>query len=187
MAEHIPEDVIAKIFQRLPAKSLIRFTSVSKRWRLIILQDPHFAASYYQIASHNKTLRHSVCFRIYLDSHCFFESQTTSSSSLVVKRDLRCSFKKPHRMVYVYCSCRCLVHASVNGKQKIETKLSFMVVVILYFLHGSNQVQRISLSRVGQLAVAANPIEKLCWIVTSKTAKEIVTAILGTLDSVEIS
>ncbi|XP_004294962.1 PREDICTED: putative F-box protein At5g15660 [Fragaria vesca subsp. vesca] len=120
MADHIPEDVIAKIFQRLPVKSLIHFTSVSKRWRLIILQDPHFAASHYQIASHNKTLRHSVCFRIHLDSDGFFESQMTLSSFPIVKRDLRCPFKKPHSMAYVYCSCRGLVYAGVNGKQKIE-------------------------------------------------------------------
>ncbi|KAL6200742.1 hypothetical protein ACLB2K_030523 [Fragaria x ananassa] len=33
--------------------------------------------------------------------------------------------------------------------------------------------------RVGQLAEAANPIEKLCWIVTSKTAKEIPSSILS--------
>ncbi|XP_004295305.1 PREDICTED: F-box protein CPR30-like [Fragaria vesca subsp. vesca] len=107
MSEHIPEDVISKIFQRLPVKSLIRFTSVSKRWRSIILQDPHFAASHYQIASENKTLSHSVCFRGYFDSDCFFESQTTSSSSSpVMKTGLRCPFTKPDSLVYLYCSCR---------------------------------------------------------------------------------
>ncbi|KAL6200903.1 hypothetical protein ACLB2K_024618 [Fragaria x ananassa] len=117
MSEHIPEDVIAKIFQRFPVKSLIRFTSVSKRWRSIILQDPHFAASHYQIASQNKTLSHSVCFRGYLDSDCFFESQTTSSaSSPVVKTDLRCPFTKPQSLVYLYCYCRGLVTAVFNGE-----------------------------------------------------------------------
>ncbi|KAL6197690.1 hypothetical protein ACLB2K_033296 [Fragaria x ananassa] len=103
MSEHIPEDVIAKIFQRLPVKSLIRFTSVSKRWRSIILQDPHFAASHYQIATQNKTLSHSVCFRGYFDSDCFFESQTTSSaSSPVVKTDLRCLFNGENIERYIW-------------------------------------------------------------------------------------
>ncbi|XP_004296160.1 PREDICTED: F-box/kelch-repeat protein At3g06240-like [Fragaria vesca subsp. vesca] len=77
MVEHIPEDVLVKIFQRLPV------TSVSKRWRFIILRDPHFAAAHYQIASHNKTLSHSVCFRFYRDSYYPFRSKLKSSSSPV--------------------------------------------------------------------------------------------------------
>ncbi|XP_050379968.1 uncharacterized protein LOC126797373 [Argentina anserina] len=47
----LPEDVVLKIQCRLPVKSLIRFTCVSKRWRSIIISDLHFAKSTFQLAS----------------------------------------------------------------------------------------------------------------------------------------
>ncbi|XP_062016364.1 F-box protein CPR1-like [Rosa rugosa] len=112
MAEHIPEDVIVKIFQRLPIKSLIRFTSLSKRWRFIILRDRQFATSQYQIASDNNK---SVCFRTCFDFDCeFFKSlnlQTTTSALT----NLRCPFKQPNCVVFLYSSCRGLVFASFNS------------------------------------------------------------------------
>ncbi|KAL6227472.1 hypothetical protein ACLB2K_001430 [Fragaria x ananassa] len=43
--EDLPEEIILNIFSRLPVKSLIRFTSVSKRLHFIILSDPKFAQS----------------------------------------------------------------------------------------------------------------------------------------------
>ncbi|KAK9940144.1 hypothetical protein M0R45_016818 [Rubus argutus] len=45
MADYFPEHVIVRILGRLPIKSLIRFTCVSKRWRFIILSDLPFAKS----------------------------------------------------------------------------------------------------------------------------------------------
>ncbi|KAM5582358.1 F-box protein CPR1-like [Rosa sericea] len=110
MAEHIPEDVILKIFERLPVKSLIRFTSLSKRWRFIILRDPHFATSQFQIASDNNK---SVCFRSRLDS-AFFESLNLQTPSSL--RNLRCPFKQPDSMVFIHSSCRGLVFATLNGQ-----------------------------------------------------------------------
>ncbi|KAL6200739.1 hypothetical protein ACLB2K_030520 [Fragaria x ananassa] len=104
MVEHIPEDVLVKIFQRLPVKSLISFTSVSKRWRFIILRDPHFAAAHYQIASHNKTLSHSVCFRFYRDSYYPFRSKLKSSSSPVEE-----TFAARSRNLTAWFTCAVLV------------------------------------------------------------------------------
>ncbi|XP_004308254.1 PREDICTED: F-box protein CPR30-like [Fragaria vesca subsp. vesca] len=57
MAESdLPEEVMMSILCWLPVKSLIRFTSVSKRWRFIILSDPQFAASQFEAARQRKTL-----------------------------------------------------------------------------------------------------------------------------------
>ncbi|XP_062016240.1 F-box protein CPR1-like [Rosa rugosa] len=110
MAEHIPEDVIVKIFQRLPIKSLIRFTSLSQRWRFIILRDPHFATSQFQIASGNNK---SVCFLSYSDSN-FFESLNLQTPSSF--RNLTCPFKQPDSMVFIHSSCRGLMFANFCGQ-----------------------------------------------------------------------
>ncbi|XP_062015025.1 F-box protein CPR1-like [Rosa rugosa] len=108
MAEHIPEDVLKKIFQRLPIKSLIRFSSLSKRWRFIILRDRQFATSQYQIASGNNK---SVCLHIGFKSDSFqsLNLQTTTSAL----RNLRYPFRQPH--VYLLSSCRGLVFASFKA------------------------------------------------------------------------
>ncbi|KAL6216401.1 hypothetical protein ACLB2K_009624 [Fragaria x ananassa] len=56
MARELPQDFIENnILTRLPVKSLIRFTSVSKSWRSVILYNPRFAKS--QFESSSKTRR----------------------------------------------------------------------------------------------------------------------------------
>ncbi|KAL6206048.1 hypothetical protein ACLB2K_023299 [Fragaria x ananassa] len=63
MAEtDLPEDVMVNILCWLPVKSLIRFTSVSKRWCFIILSDPKFAASQFKAARQQKTLGRRLIF-----------------------------------------------------------------------------------------------------------------------------
>ncbi|XP_062013841.1 F-box/kelch-repeat protein At3g23880-like [Rosa rugosa] len=59
------EDVIVKILCRLPVKSLIRFTCVSKRWRSIIISDPQFGKSHLQLASQKGTLRRKLLISTY--------------------------------------------------------------------------------------------------------------------------
>ncbi|KAL6227475.1 hypothetical protein ACLB2K_001433 [Fragaria x ananassa] len=54
--EELPEEIILNIFSRLPVKSLIRFTCVSKRLHSIILSDPKFAESQIKAARRQKTL-----------------------------------------------------------------------------------------------------------------------------------
>ncbi|PRQ60385.1 putative F-box domain-containing protein [Rosa chinensis] len=56
--QHLPEHVVLNILCRLPVKSLIRFTCVSKRWRSLIISDPQFGNSHFQLAASH--LRHSV-------------------------------------------------------------------------------------------------------------------------------
>ncbi|XP_062004618.1 F-box/kelch-repeat protein At3g06240-like [Rosa rugosa] len=52
----LPEEIIVNILTWLPLKSLIRFTSVSKRLHFIILSDPKFALSQLKAARQQKTL-----------------------------------------------------------------------------------------------------------------------------------
>ncbi|KAM5576789.1 hypothetical protein ABKV19_007567 [Rosa sericea] len=54
--EDLPEEIIVNIFTWLPVKSLIRFTSVSKRLHSVILSDPKFAQSQFNAARQQKTL-----------------------------------------------------------------------------------------------------------------------------------
>nr|XP_011461622.1 PREDICTED: F-box/kelch-repeat protein At3g06240-like isoform X2 [Fragaria vesca subsp. vesca] len=61
----LPEDVIVKILCRLPVKSLIRFSCVSKRWRSIIISDPQFGKSHLEVASQQGTLCRKVLISIY--------------------------------------------------------------------------------------------------------------------------
>ncbi|PRQ20247.1 putative F-box domain-containing protein [Rosa chinensis] len=48
---HLPEHVVLNILCRLPFKSLIRFTCVSKRWRSLIISDPQFGNSHFRLAA----------------------------------------------------------------------------------------------------------------------------------------
>ncbi|PRQ35072.1 putative F-box domain-containing protein [Rosa chinensis] len=61
----LPEDIILKILCRLPVKSLIRFTCVSKGWRSLIISDPKFGKSHFQLASQQRTLRRKVLLTSY--------------------------------------------------------------------------------------------------------------------------
>ncbi|KAL6222687.1 hypothetical protein ACLB2K_006078 [Fragaria x ananassa] len=54
--QDLPEEIILNIFSRLPVKSLIRFTSVSKRLHFIILSDPKFAQSQHKAARFSRRL-----------------------------------------------------------------------------------------------------------------------------------
>ncbi|KAF7813728.1 F-box/kelch-repeat protein [Senna tora] len=47
---NLPEDILVNILLFLPLKSLLRFKSVSKKWRSII-SDPHFANFHFQSSS----------------------------------------------------------------------------------------------------------------------------------------
>ncbi|XP_004289534.1 PREDICTED: F-box/kelch-repeat protein At3g06240-like [Fragaria vesca subsp. vesca] len=62
MSDYLPEDLIYKILTGLPAKSLMRFKCVSKRWRSLI-SDSQFAKTHLQLASTHQTLIHGflVC------------------------------------------------------------------------------------------------------------------------------
>nr|XP_011470692.1 PREDICTED: F-box protein CPR30-like [Fragaria vesca subsp. vesca] len=52
----LPEDIIENIFSRLPVKTLIRFTCLSKKYHHLILKDPVFAKTQYKFASRHRLL-----------------------------------------------------------------------------------------------------------------------------------
>ncbi|XP_004296138.1 PREDICTED: F-box/kelch-repeat protein At3g06240-like [Fragaria vesca subsp. vesca] len=66
----VPEDVVVMILMRLPVKSLIRFTCVSKQWRSIIISDPKFAKHQFELASQQRTL----CRRFLISSYRTLET-----------------------------------------------------------------------------------------------------------------
>ncbi|PRQ20281.1 putative F-box domain-containing protein [Rosa chinensis] len=68
---HLPEHVVLNILCRLPLKSLIRFTCVSKRWRSLIISDPQFANSHFRLAA--SQLRRNVL----ISTHPIFISEGT--------------------------------------------------------------------------------------------------------------
>ncbi|XP_050379566.1 F-box protein CPR1-like [Argentina anserina] len=124
MAEHIPEEVVIKVLERLPVKPLIRFTCVSKRWRFIILSDPQFAKSQYKLSKGYQPGR-----RLLLTSpdHRQFYSLDFESSlgDNVVKRKVRIPFKS----LEVQCSCNGLVCATVKVDVSKAAKPAFHVYI----------------------------------------------------------
>ncbi|XP_062014072.1 F-box/kelch-repeat protein At3g23880-like [Rosa rugosa] len=111
---------MVKILERLPLKSLIRFTSVSKRWRSIILSDPKFAKSQFQTASDHQTCCHRVLISTPNESEFQSRNLGTPWSSLgdnssVTK--VRCPFNRPGTAVNLLCSCNglvCALHVPEN-------------------------------------------------------------------------
>ncbi|PRQ33615.1 putative F-box domain, galactose oxidase/kelch, beta-propeller, F-box associated interaction [Rosa chinensis] len=103
----LPEDLVVLILKRLPIKSLIRFTCVSKRWRLMILSDPNFAKSQFQIASEQQTLSR----RAIHESDC----ESLDFEKPMDFRKVRCPFKQPGLHVRILCSCNGLVFAASSN------------------------------------------------------------------------
>nr|XP_011457612.1 PREDICTED: F-box protein CPR30-like [Fragaria vesca subsp. vesca] len=108
--KHIPEDIIVRIFSRLPVKSLFRFTCLSKRWCSIILSDSNFAKSHSKTAVEQQT--RGFC-RLLL-----YDRRRLSSSELKTPlfgddstvRKLSCPFRQ-RRGIFLLCSGNGLVCA----------------------------------------------------------------------------
>ncbi|XP_004305632.1 PREDICTED: F-box/kelch-repeat protein At3g06240-like [Fragaria vesca subsp. vesca] len=111
MAEHIPEDVMINVLERLPVKSLMRFICVSKRWRFII-SDPQFAKSHYKLSCENQTIRR----RFYLsNSNRFALDSLDFESPSPLLREVRIPFEQPGIKYWsLRCSCNGLVCAVVS-------------------------------------------------------------------------
>ncbi|PRQ47565.1 putative F-box domain-containing protein [Rosa chinensis] len=119
MADYLPEDLIVRILERLQIKSLIRFTCVSKRWRSIILADPEFAKTQFQIASQHQTLRHRLLFSTACESE-FNSLDLDAPSPLGYNSSVRCPFTQPGgRYVIPLCSCNGLILATLHKEEHI--------------------------------------------------------------------
>lgn len=98
-----------RILGRLPIKSLIRFTCVSKRWRFIILSDLPFAKS--QILKSRRLLLSAAAGESEFES---LHSETPwpfGDSCTVSKRS--CPFQQPDHVVRLLSSCNGLVCAAL--------------------------------------------------------------------------
>lgn len=109
----LPEEIIENIISRLPVKSLLRFTSVSKRWRSIILFDTHFANQFQR----NKTLltRRVLVYSAAIDRRDYrlLESLDLETSSI---RSLNFSFRQqPGYSATLLGSCNGLVFIAYHN------------------------------------------------------------------------
>ncbi|XP_004292878.1 PREDICTED: F-box protein CPR30-like [Fragaria vesca subsp. vesca] len=115
MANELPQEIIeSKILTRLPVKSLIRFTSVSKRWRSVILYNPKFAKSQFELASKQKSITHRILVSnskgspelkcLDMESPWFGQSSCSSCRKVCVPFE-----QQPPRECYLLGSCNGLV------------------------------------------------------------------------------
>ncbi|XP_062014074.1 F-box protein At3g07870-like [Rosa rugosa] len=114
MADNLPEDLIVQILEKLPIKSLIRFTSVSKRWRLIILSDPNIAKSQFQETQSRRVLLCLHCKEPEFESRDSETPWSTGDSS--TDRKLSCPFKQPGYNLHSLFSCNGLVCAALDDR-----------------------------------------------------------------------
>ncbi|XP_071688416.1 F-box protein At1g30790-like [Rutidosis leptorrhynchoides] len=97
MSDHVPFDIHIEIMKRLPVKSLIRFSSVSKRWKSLI-NSSKFIADYTKLHSQRqhlliKYMNHSsypqqICFVSIVDDDTFPEHRLimTTPNSLILEK-----------------------------------------------------------------------------------------------------
>ncbi|KAL6216402.1 hypothetical protein ACLB2K_009625 [Fragaria x ananassa] len=115
MANELPQEIIeSKILTRLPVKSLIRFTSVSKRWRSVILYNPKFAKSQFELASKQKSITHRILVSnskgspelkcLDMESPWFGQSSSSSCRKVCIPFE-----QQPPRECYLLGSCNGLV------------------------------------------------------------------------------
>ncbi|XP_004293070.1 PREDICTED: F-box protein CPR30-like [Fragaria vesca subsp. vesca] len=104
----LPEDIIVSdILVKLPIKSLIRCTCVSKRWRFII-SDPQFANSHFQQARHHNALTRRLLLYSSPSQVESVDLETTPSSSSPI-RNLTCNLNKQPESIKLLGSCNGLV------------------------------------------------------------------------------
>ncbi|PRQ48178.1 putative F-box domain, galactose oxidase/kelch, beta-propeller, F-box associated interaction [Rosa chinensis] len=118
--EDLPEEIVVNILTWLPVKSLIRFTSVSKRLRFIILSDPKFAESQLKAARQQKTLSRRLLFStdappLELESIHLDDTPSFGEPSSVRKLSLP-FHQQPVRFVKLLGSCNGLVFVAFDEK-----------------------------------------------------------------------
>ena len=105
--KELPEDIIETILTRLPVRSLIKFRSVSKRWRSII-SDPRFAKKHRRFASEQKNLRSRLLFST-ASQLVSLDLEETRSVGDVVKPSIN------KQLTYRELGCRVKLVGSCNG------------------------------------------------------------------------
>ncbi|KAL6133699.1 hypothetical protein ACLB2K_065933 [Fragaria x ananassa] len=125
MAEHIPEDVMINVLERLPVKSLMRFICVSKRWRFII-SDPQFAKSHYKLSCENQTIRRKFFLS---NSNRFALDSLDFESPSPLLREVRIPFEQPGiKYWYLRCSCNGLLRPCLCAFVMFGGSIDFWVM-----------------------------------------------------------
>ncbi|XP_008234388.1 PREDICTED: F-box/kelch-repeat protein At3g23880-like [Prunus mume] len=115
---YLPEEIIVQILCRLPMKPLIRFSSVSKRWRYLIIKDPQFAQSHFKLASDRKTLTQ----RLLISTDYQIRSLDPETPSFADNNSSLNNLTFAHFSNLVGC-CNGLVCVDVDGYEKHDLSL----------------------------------------------------------------
>lgn len=114
----LPEEIAVQILTRLPVKSLIRFTSISKWWHYIIISDPQFAKAQFELAYKKQSLSH----RLLISSKSQLQSLDLEAPSFgddSSVRKLTCPFKLlGRRLVNLLGSCNGMVFVAFGLREK---------------------------------------------------------------------
>ncbi|XP_062015443.1 F-box/kelch-repeat protein At3g23880-like [Rosa rugosa] len=128
----LPEDVLVKILCRLPVKSLIRFTCVSKRWRSLIISDSQFARFTFEVASQTRTLRPRLllCTYPYTRGYCPRFEWEPSRFECLGDLDMPCFWGNSpvHRPRFVWEPSRLTVPPEV-GIERVIASCNGLVVL----------------------------------------------------------
>ncbi|CAB4284037.1 unnamed protein product [Prunus armeniaca] len=105
---HIPEEMTLRILYRLPVKSLIRFSCVSKQWLSKIIHDPEFAKTHYKLAREQQTLSHRLLVSTQTSGLESIDLETRSFGDNSGVRRLSSPFNEPGHLRFLG-SCNGLV------------------------------------------------------------------------------
>ncbi|KAI5325124.1 hypothetical protein L3X38_034198 [Prunus dulcis] len=103
-----------RILHRLPVKSLIRFSCVSKQWLSTIISDPEFAKTHYNLAREQQTLSHRLLVSTQTSGLESIDLETRSFGDNSGVRRLSSPFNEPGHLRFLG-SCNGLVFYSVDG------------------------------------------------------------------------
>ncbi|XP_071711647.1 F-box/kelch-repeat protein At3g06240-like [Rutidosis leptorrhynchoides] len=152
---YFPDEIISDILSRLPVKTLLQFTSVSKHWRSII-SDTHFIKSHLKKAETLST-HHRILVPVSpLLSLNYNVSPYNTNSSV----QLDCPFIKPLNTVKILGSCNGLV-CLIDGRKEItvynpSTRRHFKPLQISQVVDFSNESNQIEF--VYGFGYSSNPI-----------------------------
>ncbi|XP_004305237.1 PREDICTED: F-box protein CPR30-like [Fragaria vesca subsp. vesca] len=110
----LPEEIIVHIVTRLPVKSLLRFTCVSKRFHSIILSDPKFAKSQLQAARDRNTHTQRLLYSADGPRFKSLDLETPSFGDPSSVRELQLPFQPDSKCVTLLGSCNGIVFLTNN-------------------------------------------------------------------------
>ncbi|EFH53679.1 hypothetical protein ARALYDRAFT_323223 [Arabidopsis lyrata subsp. lyrata] len=106
---YLPEDLLVEILSRVPAKSLVRLRSTSKRWNALV-KDGRFAKKHYaNTPKHSSLVLMVTNFRVYLVSVDYLHGKVTASAKITSQFNLQDHLSKQIDVCNAYHSDGLLV------------------------------------------------------------------------------